>query len=149
MIIPLDKSHFEEIMSVWEDSVRGSHAFIREEDIAIYKPLIHKGALHQFEFWGIQKKGKLAGFMGLSADKIAMLFLRPDFIGQGLGRQLIEFATQEKKKKYIDVNEENLRALGCYQHMGFEVIGRDEKDDCGRPHPVLYMQLKPAKKTPK
>ena len=41
----------------------------------------------------------------------------------------------------LDVNEQNLQALGFYLKQGFEVIGRSEVDGMGQPYPLLHMRL--------
>lgn len=41
----------------------------------------------------------------------------------------------------LAVNEQNLKAKGFYEYMGFKVYKRNELDDQGNPYPVLYMKL--------
>lgn len=38
------------------------------------------------------------------------------------------------------MNEQNPLAKGFYEHMGFRVYGRTEKDGQGNPYPILYMK---------
>jgi putative acetyltransferase len=71
-----------------------------------------------------------------------MLFLNPDYIGKGLGRQLIDFAFSNFDIRYVDVNEQNPKATEFYQKIGFEIFDRSEKDDLGKPYPILKMKLK-------
>jgi putative acetyltransferase len=40
----------------------------------------------------------------------------------------------------VDVNEQNDGAIGFYGHLGFEVTGRSEFDDQGRPYPLLHLR---------
>ena len=35
----------------------------------------------------------------------------------------------------------NGQACRFYQHMGFQVAGRDETDPMGKPFPILHLQL--------
>ena len=37
-----DKENYQEIVNVWEASVRATHDFLKEEDIEYFKPLILK-----------------------------------------------------------------------------------------------------------
>ena len=41
----------------------------------------------------------------------------------------------------VDVNEQNVLAASFYLHRGFEVIGRSETDEAGRPYPLLHLRL--------
>jgi putative acetyltransferase len=70
-----------------------------------------------------------------------MLFVDPEYIGQGLGRKLLLFAINELKADKLDVNEQNTKALKFYQHFGCETVERTDKDDQGRNYPLLRMKL--------
>ena len=78
--------------------------------------------------------------MGLSDELIEMLFVHPEEQGKGLGKRLIQFALQETPIRKVDVNEQNTTALHFYQHLGFQVIGRDETDSSTKPFPILHLQ---------
>ena len=69
-----------------------------------------------------------------------MLFMKPDSIGQGIGKKLLEFAVNECNCKFVSVNEQNTRALDFYLRFGFRVISRTEKDPIGLPYPILQME---------
>ena len=71
--------------------------------------------------------------MGLSDELIEMLFVRPDQQGKGYGKRLMEYAVHQKHIHKVDVNEQNGQACRFYQHMGFQVAGRDETDPTGKP----------------
>ena len=81
--------------------------------------------------------------MGVAEGKIEMLFLAPERRGGGLGRRFVEFAITELDVRLVDVNEQNGRALGFYEKMGFETFSRSERDPQGNPFPILHMRLKP------
>lgn len=84
--------------------------------------------------------------MGLSDDLIEMLFVLPDEQGQGYGKQLIEYAINEKQIGKVDVNEQNEKALRFYLKRGFKITGRDSQDNTGKNFPILHMQLKNKEK---
>jgi putative acetyltransferase len=135
------QADYPRMMEVWEASVRATHLFLAEKDLQIIKPLIFNQVLDALNLYAINHNGKLAGIMGLSDDKIEMLFMHPDVIGKGLGKHLFSYAVTEKGLKKVDVNEHNTRALGFYQHMGFTVTGRTPTDSLGMPYPILEMEL--------
>ncbi len=136
----LAAAHYPEILEIWEASVRATHHFLSEEDISFYKPIILKYALPATDLYGIVRNNEICGFMGVSENKVEMLFLKPDKRGMGLGRRLLELALTKLKTYKIDVNEENPDALGFYQHLGYKVVSRDEFDGNGRPHPILHLE---------
>ncbi len=140
MIQKLSTADYSQILEIWEASVRATHHFLSEEDIAFYKPLILKYALPDVDLYGVLSGEKICGFIGVSKEKAEMLFLRPEYRKQGLGRKLLEFAIKRLKIYKIDVNEENPDALGFYLHLGYRIISRDALDGNGKPHPILHLE---------
>ena len=133
--IPTPFSH------VWEDSVRSSHDFLTEDDICEIKSQLITSYFPNVEIYGVESGGVLAGFIGLSADKIEMLFVSTAHQGVGIGTALLTFA-KDKGYELVDVNEDNPSALKFYEHNGFCISSRDETDDAGRPFPILHLKLK-------
>lgn len=134
--------NFDELLQLWEASVRSTHHFLTEKDILFYRQLVP----HYFpavELYIIRnRQGAIAAFMGLSDELIEMLFVHPQEQGKGFGKQLLSFAIQEKRIRKVDVNEQNTEAFLFYQHIGFQVIARDDTDSSGKPFPILHLELK-------
>lgn len=135
---------YDELIELWNASVRSSHHFLTEEDIQYYKPLIRNNYFQAVRLYVIRDKEnrQIAAFMGLSDELIEMLFVHPDQQGKGYGKILLEYACQKENIRKVDVNEQNGQALHFYRNRGFEVIARDETDAQGKPFPILHMQLK-------
>lgn len=135
-------SDYEEIANVWEASVIATHHFLTEEEIFALKPLVEDHYLASVPlFYTKDEQGRIQGFLGVSEDKIEMLFIHPDFIGKGIGKALLRYAIDELGMSKVDVNEQNTQATNFYKHFGFQVIGRSELDGQGNPRPILYMEL--------
>ena len=134
MILRPTPQDYDELLTVWEASVRSTHHFLAEKDIQFYKPLIREQYFLAVELYIIRnEKEEIAAFMGLSDELIEMLFVRPDQQGKGYGKRLMEYAVHQKHIHKVDVNEQNGQACRFYQHMGFQVAGRDETDPTGKP----------------
>lgn len=137
---PTAEDH-EEILQLWEASVRHTHHFLTEEDIQFYKPLIQNQYLKSVDLYVCKDiHGRIAAFMGLSDELIEMLFVHPDQQAQGYGKRLVEYAGKEKSIRQVDVNEQNEKALQFYLHLGFHVVGRDDTDGAGKPFPILHLK---------
>lgn len=134
---------YTELLRIWEESVRSTHHFLTERDIQFYKPLVLHDYFPAVKLYILRNdSGRIAAFIGLSADCIEMLFVDPAEQGRGYGKRLIEFATREKRIFKVDVNEQNEAALHFYMNRGFEVVTRSEVDGMGKPFPILHMQMK-------
>ncbi|MGW8122151.1 GNAT family N-acetyltransferase [Roseivirga echinicomitans] len=133
---------FPAIVEVWEASVRATHHFLKEEDIAFFKPLILNEYLKAVDLRCIRDSTKnIIGFLGVAQQNIEMLFIHPNIRGKGMGKTLIEYAIKVLHCIKVDVNEDNEQALGFYQNIGFKIIGRSELDATGKPYPLLHMKL--------
>ena len=136
------KSEYLTLIDIWESSVRATHDFLTNEDIASLKPLILE---HYFDAVDLRvaknDNNKIVGFIGVAEHNVEMLFVSPDYRNQGIGALLMINAIESQAAFKVDVNEQNPDAVGFYQHLGFVVVGRSPLDGQGNPLPLLHMQL--------
>jgi putative acetyltransferase len=141
-IEPYSYIYRDQIIHVWERSVRATHHFLNESDIIYYKSMVDNIDFSEFNLYCyFTDSRELAGFLGVDGHKLEMLFLSPEFIGQGIGKTLIEFAKWELHINEVDVNEDNTSAVAFYKNQGFKVYGKTIKDSVGKPYPILKMKL--------
>ena len=131
----------ERLVSVWERSVRATHAFLSEEEVAEIKPFVPQAIAGVETLVVAARDGEPVGFMGVQGDRLEMLFLDPAARGRGLGRRLLEHGIARLGVTELTVNEQNPQAVGFYEHLGFRTYRRTELDEEGRPYPLLYMRL--------
>ena len=128
------------LRDIWETSVRATHGFLSESDIMEIRDKLIPEYFPNVMLSCAEVDGTIAGFIGLSGDKIEMLFVDADFMCQGIGTFLIGEAIKEGAM-LVDVNEQNPKALEFYKNKGFVEIGRSATDEAGRPFPVLHLAL--------
>jgi putative acetyltransferase len=133
---------YDRATEVWEASVRATHDFVSEADIAEFRPLV-RASFAQVEQLAVlrDESDRLVGFAGVVDGKLEMLFLDPSVRGQGGGRLLLQHAITEFNATSLDVNEQNPNAVGFYLHHGFEITGRSPVDELGKPYPILHLTL--------
>ena len=62
---------YDELLTVWEASVRSTHHFLTEENIQFYKSLVRNQYFQAVELYIIRNEGgKIAAFMGRSDELI-------------------------------------------------------------------------------
>ena len=127
-------------VDVWERSVRKTHTFLPEAEIAEIKPFVPQALAGVETLVVAEKDNAPVGFMGVQDGRLEMLFLDPGVRGQGLGRQLLEHGIARLGVTELTVNEQNPQAVGFYEHLGFKTYRRTEIDEEGRPYPLLYMR---------
>lgn len=136
-----DEKDYEELVEVWEASVRATHHFLPEAEIQRLRPQLLTHYLPATELHCIRAlEGYIVAFIGLEDTHIAMLFVRPEYRGDGYGRRLTKWAIAEKNARTVDVNEQNVQAVGFYLRIGFVVAGRSATDDRGEPFPILHLR---------
>lgn len=140
-IVKCGKQDFDSLAAIWERSVRATHLFLTEEDIAEIRQALIPDYFPNVDLYALtDTDGKPLGFIGLAADMIEMLFIDAAYRGRGYGSRLISFA-KERGATRVDVNEQNPDALQFYLGHGFHITGRDATDDNGRPFPILHLSL--------
>lgn len=129
------------LTGLWNRSVRVTHNFLSEKDFKNLEPYVRQALAEVPVLAVAETEDRVAGFIGLSEDKIEMLFIDPTFIGKGIGHKLVDWATNGNGIRLIDVNEQNTYAVSVYTHWGFKTYDRREIDDQGNPFPILRMRL--------
>ncbi|HEU5292335.1 MAG TPA: GNAT family N-acetyltransferase [Cyclobacteriaceae bacterium] len=131
----------EQLLLVWEKSVLATHHFLKPEDFKEIKLAVQSIEFKDFDVYCLFRNSALLGFLGVAEQKVEMLFLSPEYFGQGLGKKLMKFASQILKANKVDVNEQNEKAVSFYKKLGFETYERTSKDDQGKDYPLLRMKL--------
>ncbi|WP_110690581.1 acetyltransferase [Salinicola endophyticus] len=133
---------YPRLIEVWEASVRTTHDFLAEQDLQALKPLIFNQYLDAVCLTlACSEQGDITGFSGVADDNIEMLFIAPDYRGQGIGTRLLRQAIDQQGATSVDVNEQNHAALSFYRARGFGIGGRSPLDGQGKPYPLLHLQL--------
>jgi len=135
-------SDYDELVQVWEDSVRATHDFLPDGYIVLLREQVLRRYLDAVMLICCKDRQRICGFAGVANGRVDMLFVAPAYRGQGVGKRLLHHAIDELNAVRLDVNEQNPQALGFYLHEGFEVIGRSETDGLGQPYPLLHMHLR-------
>jgi putative acetyltransferase len=128
------------LVAIWRSAVLSTHAFLAPSDFEQIDALVEQ-FLPQSRVWVAENMiGQRLGFMGCSDGCIESLFIEAGHRGRGIGRALIDHASQFRRVLTVDVNEQNEQAVGFYRYMGFYVTGRSPVDDQGLPYPILHMR---------
>lgn len=131
------------LLALWERSVRATHDFVSDEDIAYFRPLVAEALRGEtMDVWVLTNATEAPlGFLGIAGDEIEALFIDSEARRCGAGRRLVAHAqTLRGGALALDVNEQNGQARAFYEKMGFAVVGRSPLDSTGRPFPLLHLR---------
>ncbi|MDR2299448.1 MAG: acetyltransferase [Comamonas sp.] len=127
-------------LEIWRRAVDATHDFLSAEDRQAIDAMV-SDFLPQAPLWfAVDESDHPWAFMLLDKDHLEALFVDPERHGTGLGSALIRHALTMHPRMTTDVNEQNPRALGFYQKMGFQPTGRSALDGQGRPYPLIHLQ---------
>lgn len=139
MIREVKKTDYPILVDIWESAVLSTHDFLKKEDFLYYRE--HLPTYFQYvTLYGYEQDGRLVGFIGVAENNIEMLFVHNDYRYKGVGKRLVMYAIEKLQVYKVDVNEQNIQAVGFYQHMGFSVITRSDLDAEGKAYPILHMR---------
>src|SRR5699024_10285310 len=94
-IIPYTNKYRKQILNIWEKSVLATHDFLSENDFNEIKQLVSNMDFNDLKVYCIINKSSIGGFIGVYENKVEMLFLSPEYFGQGLGFKLLDFTVKE------------------------------------------------------
>ena len=139
MIREVKKTDYPILVDIWESAVLSTHDFLKKEDFLYYRE--HLPTYFQYvTLYGYEQDGRLVGFIGVAENNIEMLFVHNDYRYKGVGKRLVMYAIEKLQVCKVDVNEQNIQAIGFYRHMGFSVITRSDLDVEGKAYPILHMR---------
>lgn len=139
-VVDVTSAQHPRLAGIWEASVRATHDFLDEADIAFLRPKVLHEYLPAVTLRACEdESGTIRGFVGVVGHRIEMLFVEPECRGRGIGKALLTHAVDRLGATALDVNEQNPQAIRFYERMGFRAIGRSPLDGQGRPFPLIHM----------
>jgi putative acetyltransferase len=141
---PSTKDDLPQIMDIWRRAVDATHDFLAADDRDAIETELVTFFPQISLLLAVDDTDTPLGFMFLHDGHMEALFIDPEQHGKGIGKALIQRALAENPALTTDVNEQNHKALGFYEHQGFERTGRTSHDGQGRPYPLIHLRYKAA-----
>jgi putative acetyltransferase len=133
MIRPYTDDDLEEVLDLWFRASLLAHPFLSEEFLDTERQQLAEQWLPTAETIVSVSGGRVVGFLSLVGNEVGGFFVDPDHQRQGIGRALMDTATDLRPFLELGVFEANPGARGFYAAYGFEVVGRQLNEDTGEP----------------
>ncbi len=129
MIRIFRKNDLPAVMQIWLGTNIKAHDFIPKEYWMSNYAMV-KNALPQAEIYVYvdDKTKEIDGFIGLTGNYIAGIFVKNGTQSKGIGKQLLDYAKNIKSSLRLSVYQKNVRAVCFYQREHF-VIQSEHMDD--------------------
>lgn len=130
MIRKFQENDLDTVMQIWFDANVEIHHFIAKDYWAGNYEMV-RGLLPQAELYVYEDElqKQTVGFIGLTDDYIAGVFVRADSRSKGVGKQLLDYVKNIKSKLHLSVYEKNVRAIEFYQREGFSVQSEEIEEE--------------------
>ena len=134
-------AEYPALVEIWRSTVDATHDFLADAHRDEIESRLQSDYFPAVTLSVAELDGEPVGFSGVLDSNLEMLFVDATRRGAGIGTALLNHAITEHGVAKVDVNEQNVSAADFYAHRGFEVVGRSEMDEAGRPYPLLHMKF--------
>lgn len=128
------------LVAIWRSAVDATHDFLAAVDRDEIESHLASDYFLAVRIAVAEVDGRPVGFSGTLDGNLEMLFVDAAARGGGIGSALLDHVVTTQGVTAVDVNEQNAQAAGFYAHRGFEIVGRSETDEAGRPYPLLHLR---------
>lgn len=118
------------VMQIWLDTNINAHSFIPKEywtdNYAVVKEILPQAEVYVYEDDDIHQ---IIGFIGLTNNYIAGIFVKEAAQSKGIGKQLLSYVKEFKSVLSLSVYQKNIQAISFYQREKF-IIQSENMDEC-------------------
>jgi len=132
-------------MEIWLAGNREAHPFVPAAYWQAQAPMV-RAQLLQAEVYVWEREGRILGFVGMQGDYLAGLFVDGAFRSRGIGKQLLDYIKGRRSAFFLQVYQQNRRALAFYLREGLFISGEGLDADTGSRELTLRWQRPPADK---
>lgn len=122
MIRKFKESDLITVMQLWFDVNTTAHDFIPKEhwteNYAEVKEILPQAEVYVYED---DENHEIVGFIGLTNNYIAGIFIKEIAQSKGIGKQLLNYMKEIKTTLSLSVYQKNKRALSFYQRELFKI----------------------------
>lgn len=120
------------VSQIWLDTNIRAHSFVPKEywtgNYEMVREALKKAELYVYEEDGTDEIG---GFIGLTDNYIAGIFVREAMQSRGIGKQLLDYVKALKPDLRLSVYQKNPRAVSFYQREQFAIQSENLEESTG------------------
>lgn len=118
------------VMQIWLDSNLKAHHFIPKgywtAHYAAVKEMLPQADVYVHED---DDTRQITGFIGLTDDYIAGIFVKGEVQSKGIGKRLLNYVKKLKPALSLSVYQKNVRAVSFYQREQFSIHSENMDND--------------------
>lgn len=129
MIRQFKKNDLPAVMQIWLDTNIKAHDFIPKEywenNYEIVKEILPDAEIYVHVD---DTAGFVDGFIGLTDNYIAGIFVKEDKQSKGIGKQLLNYVKNIKPNISLSVYQKNTKAVRFYKREQFQIVSENVDD---------------------
>lgn len=129
MIRQFKKNDLPAVMQIWIDTNIKAHDFIPKEywenNYEIVKEILPDAEIYVHED---DTAGFIDGFIGLTDNYIAGIFVKEDKQSKGIGKKLLNYVKNIKSNISLSVYRKNTKAVLFYKREQFQIVSESVDD---------------------
>ena len=129
MIRQFKKNDLPAVMQIWLDTNIKAHDFIPKEywenNYEIVKEILPDAEIYVHVD---DTAGFIDGFIGLTDNYIAGIFVKEDKQSKGIGKQLLNYVKNIKPNISLSVYQKNTKAVCFYKREQFQIVSENVDD---------------------
>lgn len=142
MIRKLNEADIDKVMDIWMKSTIKAHDFISKEYWQNNYNTVKEVYIPMSETFVYKDVQGIKGFISvINNEFIGALFVDIDFQGNGIGKQLIDYAVSKYGKLQLAVYKENKKSVEFYINRGFKIIEEQINDDSNHVEYIMEKSL--------
>ena len=122
LIRQYNSSDINAVLNTWEGATRLAHSFMTDEFIAQERRNTRDIYLPNTDTWVAELDGKVQGFIALMGNEVGAIFLQANYHGLGIGKLLMDKASDLHQNLEVEVFKENTMGRNFYSKYGFTPI---------------------------
>ncbi len=145
MIRKYQEIDIHHVLKIWLTASIEAHDFV---DASFWESQIENmrnSYIPASDVYVFEKNSEVVGFYAVHGDNLAALFVAPEFQGQGIGKQLLAHAKNQRVTLTLLVYKENIASYQFYLSQGFKVL--NEQIDAHTGHQEYKMCIRTTRCT--
>lgn len=132
MIRKLEKQDIDIVMNIWLESTIKAHSFIPKKYWKDNYNTVKEIYIPMGETFVYEDNQSIKGFISIiNNDFIGAIFVDIAEQGNGIGKELIDYAIRKYKTLNLSVYKENNKSVQFYINRGFKIIKEQVNEDSG------------------
>jgi len=132
MIRKFEENDLAAVMQIWLDTNIKAHSFIPKEywtgNYEAVREILPQAEVYVYETADTRR---IAGFIGLTDNYIAGIFVEEAAQSKGIGRQLLSYVKEIRTALSLGVYQKNIRAVSFYQREQFVIQSENIDEGTG------------------